>query len=205
MAWDSDAIQMNLGKPKLSPLERITLTAEGRRHLADEMAKRSKAQKAFSTDRASGFILKQLLSEFRDRNLNITDLDNGYMGLTVPKLKESAGASGIPEVDFDLALQDLESSELIKSGPLEVAGGTSNQGVVFVPLIYSKREYLSLKSDGYKEAAKLRGDVDQRPKTEFAESRGTTVFNGDQYIVYTGHVAAIGPHSNGTINCQQQC
>jgi hypothetical protein len=198
-----DGARVLHGKPKLNPLERITLTTEGRGHLEDEMNKRSKTQHDFSIDETSSFILKQLLSEFRDRGLNMTDLHEGYEGLTVIKLKEAARARGITDVDFDLALQDLESSKLIKSGPMDVASGSSRRGVLIVPLIYSKREYLCLTSNGYKRAAKLSAEV-ERVKAEHPESGGRPIFHGDQYNVYAGQVAAIGPHSTGTVNYQQQ-
>jgi hypothetical protein len=69
-----DGVRALQGRPKLNPLERITLTAEGRRHLADEMKKRGKSKQGFSNNDASRSILFQLLSEFRDRQLTASDL-----------------------------------------------------------------------------------------------------------------------------------
>jgi hypothetical protein len=187
---------------KLNPRESITLTKEGRRHLADEMKKISKPQQPYSSSDASSFILKKLLAEFRERKLTTSDLQQGYEGLLVTKLKELAAVSGICDVEFDLALNDLEDHHLVKTGPMDVAGGHDSRDVIFVPLIYSKREYLCLTGNGYREVTRIDFNAD-RLKTGFTGEGGRTVVRGDQYVNY-GQAGAIGPHSTGTINYQQQ-
>jgi len=69
-----DGTRVLHGKPRLNPLERITLTTEGRRHLADEMKKKSKSRQSYSGNEAKNFILTKLLSEFRERHLTVADL-----------------------------------------------------------------------------------------------------------------------------------
>ena len=44
---------------------------------------------------------------------------------------------------------------MVKSGPMDVAGGNSTGSALVVPMIYSKREYFYLKEEGYKEAKRL--------------------------------------------------
>jgi hypothetical protein len=55
------------------------------------------------------------------------------------------------DVDFDLALKELEEKELIGTGPMEVIENPPDSFVNFVGL-YSKREYVYLTEKGYKTA-----------------------------------------------------
>jgi hypothetical protein len=186
---------------KLNPLERIALSTDGRRHLSDEMKKRSKAQQSFTNSEATNFILKQLLTDFQRRSLGTSDLQQGYEGIQVRELKELAAANGIRSVDFDLAFDDLEEHHLVLTGPFDVAGGSMGGGILVAPMVFSKREYLCLRADGYKEAVQIASSATQ-PKSDTGV--GKTIIHGSQYNVFGGHVAAIGSHSTGTISFQQQ-
>jgi hypothetical protein len=188
-------------KPKLNPLERIALTAEGRRHLADEMAKRSKTQQSFINSQASKLILAQLLSEFRQRKLTTDDLRNTYKGLSPKDLKDRCIAEGISEVDFDLAISDLTSSDLIDTGPKEHVKNDPHSSVVMIGFFTSKNEYSYLTENGYREAVRLESNGSQK---RWSSQEGyATIIHGDQFNNF-GQVAAMGTLSVGTINLQQQ-
>jgi len=190
------------GNSKLNPLERISLTAEGRRHLADEMKKRSKSPQEVSDNDASRSILSQLLSEFRERQLTASDLRSSYKGLPPSELRYRSIANGISEVDFDLAISDLTSNGLVDTGPKELVKNAPYSGVVFLDFFTSKNEYSYLTEDGYREAVRLTSR-DRETRTSANSAAQRAIIHGDQYINY-GQAGAIGPHSAGTLNYQQQ-
>ena len=72
---------------------------------------------------------------------------------------------------------------------------------VTVIALSSKNEYAYLTENGYKEAGKSASETKER--TAATPERQGTVVHGSQYINY-GQAGAIGPHSTGTINYQQQ-
>ena len=139
-------------KAKLNPLERITLTTEGRRHLANEM-KRAQPKEQYVADDAARFILSQLLTEFRDRKLGTNELRNGYQGLSPNELKSLCMTARIEEVDYDLAIGELESHNLIRSGPMEMCDNPPGSSVTVIAF-FSKKEYSYLTEAGYREAVK---------------------------------------------------
>lgn len=140
---------------KLSPLERIALTKEGRRYLQDDMKRRSRnLQQGYTVNESSQFILAQLLAEFRERKLTSDDLRNTYQGLPPRELKERSIAEGISEVDFDLAMRDLDSHELVKTGPMTLYDNPPHSSVTVIAFI-SKNEYSYLTENGYREATAL--------------------------------------------------
>jgi DNA-binding PadR family transcriptional regulator len=177
---------------KLNPLEKVTLTAEGRRHLDEAMKKRSKPQRPYSGNEATEFILQQLLSEFRERQLTSTDLHRSYQGLSPSELKNRSLAAGIIEVDFDLAMSELDNHGLVKTGPMAVYDNPPG-GLVTVIGLYSKREYSYLTENGYREVSKSKS---------IPLRSARTIIQGDQYNI--GQAGAVGPHSTGTINHQPQ-
>jgi DNA-binding PadR family transcriptional regulator len=148
-----DGVRDQRGNSKLNPLEQITLTTEGRRHLADEM-KRAKSKQPYIADDAAGSILSQLLSEFRERKLGTNELRSGYEGLPPNELKSHCVTAGIDEVDFDLAIDELESQDFIKTGPIAMNDKPPDSRVMVVSL-FSKREYSYLTEAGYREAVKI--------------------------------------------------
>jgi hypothetical protein len=186
---------------KLNPLVRITLTKEGRKHLEDEMKKKiTKTKQGFGISDASKFILTQLLSEFRQQKLSIDDLRNTYKGLSPKELKERCVAEGIGEVDFDLAMSDLENHDLVNTGPQVLYDNPPNSSVTIIGF-YSKKEYSYLTVDGYKEATKAASITPAVPRP--SASPYHPVIHGDQIINY-GQAGALGRYSTGTINYQQQ-
>lgn len=144
-------------------------------------------------DRAERFITGELLSDFKRRKLAASDLESGYEGPKIEAMKLKAGDAGIDGVDFDVALKELEKSEHIKTGPWDITEPIVSQYSIVMPFPYSKCEYAYLTQSGYKEAS--------TSKTMPARST-QTIIHGDQYNV--GQAAAVGPHSNGTVNVQQE-
>lgn len=100
-------------------------------------------------DELARAILKDLLADFTARKLTVNDLDNNYEGVSVATLQQQHCGGDVSTVDFDLALQGLESSRLIGTGPMEVSD------IPNVIAIFSKREYAYLTAAGYREAKKL--------------------------------------------------
>lgn len=180
------------GKPELNPLEQVTLTTEGRRHLDKKMKKRSRPQRPYSGNEATEFILQQLLSEFRERQLTTTDLRQSYKGLSPSELKNRSLAAGISEVDFDLAMSELDKHGLVKTGPMAMRDNPPGSLVTVIGL-YSKGEYSYITENGYKEAS----------KTKSIPVRSVqTIIQGDQYNIR--QAGAVGAHSTGIINNQPQ-
>lgn len=167
------------------------------------MTKRSNSQQDhLSNNDASRSILSQLLSEFRERQLTASDLRSTYKGLPPKELRDRSISEGISEVDFDLAISDLTSHSLIDTGPKEHVKNDPYSEAVFIGFFTSKNEYSYLTEDGYREAVRLASsDRETRASAKSAAQRA--IIHGDQYINY-GQAGAIGPHSTGTINFQQQ-
>ena len=182
---------------KLRPMANIKITGDGRKYLQDEMKRKSaQSRQTFHINDASAFILKQLLAEFRDQNLTHDDLRSQYQGLPPAELKLASVAEGISEVDFDLSMSDMQSCDLVKTGPMELVD--SPPGMVVIGF-RSKNEYSYLTVDGYREAVKLASMPTATVKSSPEPSRA--VIHGDQIINY-GYAAAIGRQSHGQINYQ---
>jgi len=152
-------------------------------------------------DDAARFILSELLSEFRERDLKASDL-SGYMGLPPKELRDRSVAKGISEVDFDLAMSDLDHHGLVKTGPMQLYDNPPGSSVTVIAF-FSKREYSYLTENGYKEAVRSASQTGGPDGFKGSPKREGTVFHGSQYINY-GQAGAIGPHSTGTINYQNQ-
>lgn len=166
-----------------------------------EMAKRSKARQSTTNNKASRLILAQLLSEFRQRKLTTDDLYNTYKGLSPNDLKDRCVAEGISEVDFDLAMSDLTSSDLIDTGPKEHVKNDPYSGMFMIGFFTSKNEYSYLTANGYREAVRLESNG---PLERSSSQEGhATIIHGDQFNNF-GQVAAMGTHSEGTIDLRQR-
>ena len=182
---------------KLRPMANIKITGDGRKYLQDEMKRKSaQSRQTFHINDASAFILKQLLAEFRDQNLTHDDSRSQYQGLPPAELKLASVAEGISEVDFDLSMSDMQSCDLVKTGPMELVD--SPPGMVVIGF-RSKNEYSYLTVDGYREAVKLASMPTATVKSSPEPSRA--IIHGDQIINY-GYAAAIGRQSHGQINYQ---
>jgi len=103
-----------------------------------------------------GDISKQILRDLRDEFISArrpaAALQEQYEGLSLADLRSRyIGELGHGEVDFDLALKELEDRDLVDTGPLVGYDNRPGSGVVIIGL-YSKREFLYLKEDGYRAA-----------------------------------------------------
>ena len=102
-------------------------------------------------------IFTALLTEFRQQGLGAEDLRKGYKGMSPIELKNVCCAGGdISEVDFDLALEDLERDGLVETGPKEHIKNDPNSMMVMIGFFISKREYAYLSEDGYKAATRAK-------------------------------------------------
>jgi len=117
----------------------------------------SAAEIPMTHEELSAAILFDLLQDFRNRGLNANALSEGYEGLSLAGLHEKYCPASATNVDFDLALKELEDAENIRTGPIEV---TSEPGLL---LSFSKREYGFLTEKGYKTAQKPQAG----PKSRF--------------------------------------
>ena len=97
-------------------------------------------------------ILAALLRDFSERNLNSNHLSNGYKGPQVSDLSAAICTDDeVSQVDFDVALSDLEKKKLISTGPYKTIENKPGSGVIFLGA-YSTREYAGLTQLGYKAA-----------------------------------------------------
>ena len=129
--------------------------------------KQATSKRAFTMNEASSLILSQLLAEFRERKLGSNELREGYQGLSLSELKSRCMTTGIEEVDYDLALGDLEFHKFVETGPMEMY--SNPLGSIFVAIgFFSKREYSHLTETGYKEAVKIVSAPQTRSKQTIA-------------------------------------
>jgi len=97
-------------------------------------------------------ILSDLLAAFLEQKLGADALQNGYVGVSLPKLIQRYCDSGtVLQVDFDLAIKQLEDNKLIGTGPMVPYENTPGSSVLILT-IYSKREYCYLTEEGYRAA-----------------------------------------------------
>ena len=107
-------------------------------------------------------ILNELLGDFINRNLSARQLEDSYVGVRLTELRKGlCGDDNSDSVDFELALKGLERNEWISSGPMEPYKNTPDSGV-FVVGIFSKREYVYLTEEGYRETKRLKTSKSQR-------------------------------------------
>jgi len=142
------------GTAKINPLERISLTKEGRRHLEEMKRKVTRSTpKDYTVNDASQFILACLLDEFREKKLTTDDLRDTYEGIPPSTLKTRALSEGISEVDFDLAMSDLDAHELVKTGPMKLYDNPPYSSVTVIAFI-SENKFSYLTEGGYREATR---------------------------------------------------
>lgn len=101
-----------------------------------------------SADQLAAEILSEIYSDFRERGLGAADLEKGYEG---PSMADLRARHGTDLVDFDLAMQQLEKTGAISTGPTVPYENDPNSGVVFIGF-YSKRIYVHLTVSGYRKA-----------------------------------------------------
>lgn len=120
----------------------------------------------------SNAILRALLVDFKERNLTANDLRSGYQGANFVALKQTccSETSG-SEVDFDLALRDLEESDLIRTGPKLPFDNPPGSSVLVVALC-SKYEYAYLSEEGYKAASRIKKRRSPTPRAQHVHISG---------------------------------
>ena len=118
-------------------------------------------------------ILADLLENFRNRGLNSQDLANGYIGLSLLNIiGKYCGGGAASQVDFDLALKELETGKLADTGPMVPYENDPNSGVIFL-MFFSKREYIFLTEKGYRAAQKVKPNPRPASRTTVNISGGT--------------------------------
>lgn len=105
-------------------------------------------------DEASKQILATLLADFTESDRSAEDLKRGYEGPKIELLATAVcNADDITKVDFEIAFGEMEKKKLIKTGPMAVYDNPPGS-VAIIFGVYSKREYVGLTAEGYKEARK---------------------------------------------------
>lgn len=105
-------------------------------------------------DEAAKQILGTLLADFSDRGLTAQDLKNGYEGPKIESLAAAVcSAVDITTVDFEVAFSDLEEAKMIQTGPMAMYDNDRDSSFIVIAS-YSKREYVCLTENGYKESRK---------------------------------------------------
>jgi len=99
-------------------------------------------------------ILAEVLIDFQQKGLGSDELNKEYVGVSLSELKEKyCTVEGYSQVDFDLALKQLEENELVDTGPT-VPRENPPDSSFFALCSYSKREFVYLTEKGYKTAKK---------------------------------------------------
>jgi hypothetical protein len=101
-------------------------------------------------------ILRALLADFRLRNYGLGQLSSGYVGLSIPSLRQKCCRGNAQcSVDFELAMNDLEEKFFVGTGPTAPIEPPPGAPVLLVGII-SKREYAYLTEKGYRAAVGLK-------------------------------------------------
>jgi hypothetical protein len=107
-------------------------------------------------------ILQEIKADFLTKGLGAHDLAEIYVGVSTNMLAERySGTGGGSEVDFDLALKELEDGQFVRTGPWVPFPNEPGSGVVILSW-FSKREYMSLTEAGYRVAAQM---DNEKPRT----------------------------------------
>jgi hypothetical protein len=105
-------------------------------------------------DELEKHILADIVVDFRAKNLGADALRKHYVGLSIPALENHYVTNGTySKVDFDLALKQLEATNLIKTGPMFPYENPPGSNVLVIAF-FSKRDYAYLTERGYREALK---------------------------------------------------
>lgn len=119
-------------------------------------------------------ILSILKREFIESNRSSGDLRDGYVGPNMGQLQSQIlGDGSVSRVDYDLALKELEERGLVETGPMEMYDNPPNSHLVVIAM-FSKREYIYLKEEGYKMA-------DDKPEDTARPSRQNVHISGGNF------------------------
>ena len=123
------------------------------------MAKSGRTKSFGPLSGLSSEVLAILKEDFIQTGRSSDDLRNGYIGPNLSQLQSHILDSGTASrVDYDLALKELEERGLVGTGPMTMYDNPPNSGIV-VFAMFSKREYIYLKEEGYKMARDKPGNV----------------------------------------------
>ncbi len=156
------------------------------------MAKRS--NKSTTVGEPAKAILSVLLTEFREKGFGTGELRNTYRGLSPAALKSACVGGRLSDVDFDLAMSELDEGDLVKTGPMTAYENPPGSDVVILAL-YSKNEYSYLTEEGYKAAARLGVTRPPRLPVPNVHISGGTFHQSP---------IGVGTQVSQTINIQQQ-
>ncbi|MDQ1079681.1 hypothetical protein [Pseudoroseomonas cervicalis] len=121
------------------------------------VAKRSKAKSPLND--LSFEILELLRKEFTSSDRNTSDLLNGYVGPKLDNLAEEFIKNrSFSRVDYDLAIKSLEDHDFVDTGP-KVFYENDPDSSAFILAMYSKREYIYLKEDGYRVSSERKANA----------------------------------------------
>jgi len=108
-------------------------------------------------------VLQDVRADFSTKGLASSALAEPYVGVDINSLqKKYCKVSGFTQVDFDLALKDLEDVLFVGTGPILPFRNEPGGALVFINSTFSKREYVYLTEAGYRAAAQM---TNQKPRS----------------------------------------
>jgi hypothetical protein len=110
-------------------------------------------------------VLRELLTDFAELGRTFDNLRSSYVGPKLDALKLKLCGNSASSVDFDLAVNDLETNDLVGTGPMAVYDNPPNSSVMVIGL-FSNREYVYLTEKGYKSAQKTQSKPGRAPSTQ---------------------------------------
>jgi|SRR5271163_1597874 len=110
----------------------------------------------------AGSILRDVRDDFSAKGLASRALTQHYIGLNIASLqKQYCELARESQVDFDLALKELENALFVETGPMVPFDNKPDSGFVVLGF-FSKREYVYLTEAGYRAAAQM---TNQKPRS----------------------------------------
>jgi hypothetical protein len=107
-------------------------------------------------------LLQDVRDDFTSKELSADALTQVYDGVSVSSLRQKyCESASSTQVDFDLALKELEAARFVRTGPLAPFDNRPGSGVVVLGF-FSKREYVCLTEFGYRAAAQM---VSKKPRS----------------------------------------
>jgi hypothetical protein len=118
-------------------------------------------------------ILQDVRTDFTAKGLSANALAGQYAGVSIISLQQKyCGGAETTQVDFDLALKELEDALLISTGPMVPFDNRPGSGV-FVMGLFSKREHVCITEAGYRAAAQMDSQNPRRSPPHVHISGGT--------------------------------
>ncbi len=109
----------------------------------------------------AGSILQDVREDFLAKGLSSQELAKHYVGISLADLQQKyCTEGGVSQVDFDLALKELETALFVDTGPM-VPFDNKRGSAVIILAFFSKREYVYLTEAGYRAASQI---AKQKPR-----------------------------------------